>query len=104
MLLNRCPVTAGSWIVSLLCAEVLTKPVNGRGGAVCADVTSWGNGEEEFEDRWLGVTFFFYLWQHFLNDGLGRGPWKEARAILSKAVISGVRTCGCLSCSTCTCE
>ena len=40
MLLNRCPVTAGSWIVFLLCAEVLTKPVNGRGGAVCADVTS----------------------------------------------------------------
>lgn len=27
-------------IVFLLCAEVLTKPVNGRGGAVCADVTS----------------------------------------------------------------
>ena len=67
-------------------------------------MTSRGNREEEFEDLWLGVTFFFYLWQHFLNGVFGRGPWKEARIILSKAVISGVRTCGCSSCSTCTCE
>ena len=63
-------------------------------------MTSRGNGEKEFEDLWLGVNFFLL----FVATCPEQCSWKEARVILSKAVISGVRTCGCLSCSTCTCE
>ena len=67
-------------------------------------MTSRGNGEKEFEDLWLGVTFFLLSVAACPEQCSWEGPWKEAQIIPSKAVIPGVRTCGCLACSTCTCE